>query len=58
MKLKFGKRGTPRPIRLFGVKRENIIAKVAGAGSKARTLDLYLKDGRTTVKSEGKEVEL
>jgi len=79
----------------MGAKRENIIAKVAGAGSplgkeetfrigqrnytilrkflwknniliekedvggsKARTLYLYLKDGRTTVKSEGKEVEL
>ncbi len=79
----------------LGVQRQNIIAKVAGAGSplgkeetfrigqrnytilrkflwknniliekedvggsKARTLYLYLKDGRTTVKSEGKEVEL
>ena len=27
-------------------------------GSKARTLFLYMKDGKTTVKSEGKEVEL
>lgn len=79
----------------MGAKRQNIIAKVAGAGSplgkeetfrigqrnytilrkflwknnilidkedvggsKARTLYLYMADGRTTVKSEGKEVEL
>ncbi len=79
----------------MGAKRQNIIAKVAGAGSplgqeetfrigqrnytilrkflwknnilidkedvggsKARTLYLYMSDGRTTVKSEGKEVEL
>lgn len=78
-----------------GGQRQNIIAKVAGAGSplgreetfrigqrnytilrkllwknnilidsedvggaKARTLYLYMEDGRTTVKSEGKEVEL
>ena len=79
----------------MGAKRENLVAKVAGAGSplgreetfrigqrnytilrkflwknnilidkedvggsKARTLYLYMADGRTTVKSEGKEVEL
>lgn len=78
-----------------GAQRQNLIAKVAGAGSplgkeetfrigqrnytilrkflwknnilidsedvggsKARTLYLYMEDGRTTVKSEGKEVEL
>jgi hypothetical protein len=27
-------------------------------GSKARTLSLYMADGRTTVKSEEKEIEL
>ena len=79
----------------MGAQRQNLIAKVAGAGSplgkeetfrigqrnytilrkflwknnilidqedvggsKARTLFLYMKDGKTTVKSEGKEVEL
>ena len=79
----------------MGAQRQNLIAKVAGAGSplgreetfrigqrnytilrkflwknnilidaedvggaKARTLYLYMNDGRTTVKSEGKEVEL
>jgi chemotaxis protein CheD len=79
----------------MGAERENLIAKVAGAGSplgreeafrmgqrnysvlrkflwknnirienedvgqsKARSLYLYMADGRTTVKSEGKEVEL
>jgi len=79
----------------MGAKRQNLIAKVAGAGSplgreetfrigqrnytilrkflwknnilidkedvggaRARTLYLYMADGRTTVKSEGKEVEL
>ncbi len=79
----------------MGAKRENLVAKVAGAGSplgreetfrigqrnytilrkflwknnilidkedvggaRARTLYLYMIDGRTTVKSEGKEVEL
>lgn len=79
----------------MGAQRQNIIAKVAGAGSplgreetfrigqrnytilrkllwknnilidkedvggsKARTLYLYMADGRTTVKSEGQEVEL
>ena len=79
----------------MGAQRQNIVAKVAGAGSplgqestfrigqrnytilrkllwknsilidkedvggsKARTMYLYLADGRTTVKSEGKEVEL
>ena len=79
----------------MGAQRQNLVAKVAGAGSplgreetfrigqrnytilrkflwknnilidaedvggaKARTLYLYMGDGRTTVKSEGKEVEL
>ena len=79
----------------MGAKRQNIVAKVAGAGSplgreetfrigqrnytilrkflwknniliakedvggpKARTLYLYMGDGKTTVKSEGQEVEL
>lgn len=79
----------------MGAQRQNIIAKVAGAGSplgkqdtfrigqrnytilrkflwknnilienedvggsQARTLYLYMEDGRTTVKSEGREVEL
>lgn len=79
----------------MGAKRQNIVAKVAGAGSplgkeetfrigqrnytilrkflwknsilidkedvggsKARTLYLYMADGRTTVKSEGQEVVL
>ena len=79
----------------LGVQRQNLVARVAGAGSplgreetfqigqrnytilrkflwknnilienedvggsKARTLYLYMADGRTTVKSEGKEVEL
>lgn len=79
----------------MGAQRQNLIAKVAGAGSplgreetfrigqrnytilrkllwknnilidkedvggsKARTLFLYMNEGKTTVKSEGKEVEL
>jgi len=45
-------------LRKFLWKNNILIAKEDVGGSKARTLSLYMKDGRTTVKSEGKEVEL
>jgi chemotaxis protein CheD len=45
-------------LRKFLWKNNILIEKADVGGSKARTLYLYLKDGRTTVKSEGKEVEL
>lgn len=45
-------------LRKFLWKNNILIAKEDVGGSKARTLYLYMADGRTTVKSEGKEVEL
>ncbi len=45
-------------LRKFLWKNNILIEKEDVGGSKARTLYLYLKDGRTTVKSEGTEVEL
>ncbi len=45
-------------LRKFLWKNNILIDKEDVGGSKARTLYLYLKDGRTTVKSEGKEAEL
>ncbi len=45
-------------LRKFLWKNNILIAKEDVGGSKARTLYLRLDDGRTTVKSEGKEVEL
>ena len=45
-------------LRKFLWKNNILIDKEDVGGSKARTLYLYLADGRTTVKSEGKEVEL
>ena len=45
-------------LRKFLWKNNILIDKEDVGGSKARTLYLYMKDGRTTVKSEGKEVEL
>ncbi len=45
-------------LRKFLWKNNILIEKEDVGGSKARTLYLYLKDGRTTVKSEGREEEL
>ncbi len=45
-------------LRKFLWKNNILIDKEDVGGSKARTLYLYLADGRTTVKSEGQEVEL
>lgn len=45
-------------LRKFLWKNNILIDKEDIGGSKARTLYLYMADGRTTVKSEGKEVEL
>jgi len=45
-------------LRKFLWKNNILIDKEDVGGSKARTLFLYMADGRTTVKSEGKEVEL
>ena len=45
-------------LRKFLWKNNILIDKENVGGSKARTLYLYMGDGRTTVKSEGKEVEL
>lgn len=45
-------------LRKFLWKNNILIDKEDVGGSKARTLYLYMEDGRTTVKSEGKEVEL
>lgn len=45
-------------LRKFLWKNNILINKEDVGGSKARTLYLYMADGRTTVKSEGKEVEL
>jgi chemotaxis protein CheD len=45
-------------LRKFLWKNNILIDKEDVGGSKARTLYLYMADGRTTVKSEGKEVEL
>ena len=45
-------------LRKFLWKNNILIDKEDVGGFKARTLYLYLADGRTTVKSEGKEVEL
>jgi chemotaxis protein CheD len=45
-------------LRKFLWKNNILIAKEDVGGSKARTLYLYMADGRTTVKSEGREVEL
>ncbi len=45
-------------LRKFLWKNNILIEKEDVGGSKARTLYLYMADGRTTVKSEGKEVEL
>lgn len=39
-------------------KNNILIDKEDVGGSKARTMSLYMKDGRTTVKSEGQEAEL
>jgi len=39
-------------------KNNILIAKEDVGGSRARTLYLYMEDGRTTVKADGKEVEL
>ena len=45
-------------LRKFLWKNNILIDKENVGGSKARTLYLYMGDGRTTVKSEGMEVEL
>lgn len=45
-------------LRKFLWKNNILIDKEDVGGSKARTLFLYMNEGRTTVKSEGKEVEL
>ncbi len=45
-------------LRKFLWKNNILIEKEDVGGSKARTLYLYMADGKTTVKSEGKEVEL
>ncbi len=45
-------------LRKFLWKNNILIDKEDVGGAKARTLYLYMADGRTTVKSEGKEVEL
>lgn len=45
-------------LRKFLWKNNILIDKEDVGGSRARTLYLYMADGRTTVKSEGKEVEL
>jgi len=45
-------------LRKFLWKNNILIDKEDVGGSKARTLTLFMEDGRTTVKSEGKEVEL
>lgn len=45
-------------LRKFLWKNNILIDKEDVGGSKARTLYLYMEDGRTTVKSEGQEVEL
>lgn len=45
-------------LRKFLWKNNILIAKEDVGGSKARTLYLHMADGRTTVKSEGQEVEL
>ena len=45
-------------LRKFLWKNNILIAKEDVGGSKARTLYLNMADGRTTVKSEGQEVEL
>jgi chemotaxis protein CheD len=45
-------------LRKFLWKNNILIDKEDVGGSKARTLFLYMKEGKTTVKSEGKEVEL
>jgi chemotaxis protein CheD len=45
-------------LRKFLWKNNILIDKEDVGGSKARTLYLYMADGRTTVKSEGQEVEL
>lgn len=45
-------------LRKFLWKNNILIAKEDVGGTKARTLFLYMTDGKTTVKSEGKEVEL
>ncbi len=45
-------------LRKFLWKNNILINKEDVGGSKARTLSLYMADGRTTVKSEGKEVDL
>ena len=45
-------------LRKFLWKNNILIAKEDVGGAKARTLYLYMEDGKTTVKSEGKEVEL
>lgn len=45
-------------LRKFLWKNNILIDKEDVGGSKARTFYLYMADGRTTVKSEGKEVEL
>ena len=45
-------------LRKFLWKNNILIDKEDVGGSKARTLFLYMADGRTTVKSEGKETEL
>ena len=45
-------------LRKFLWKNNILIDKEDVGGSKARTLFLYMEDGKTTVKSEGKEVEL
>jgi len=45
-------------LRKFLWKNNILIDKEDVGGSKARTLYLYMESGKTTVKSEGKEVEL
>lgn len=45
-------------LRKFLWKNNILIEKEDVGGSKARTLYLYMADGKTTVKSEGQEVEL
>lgn len=45
-------------LRKFLWKNNILIESEDVGGSKARTLYLYMADGRTTVKSEGKEAEL
>lgn len=45
-------------LRKFLWKNNILIDKEDVGGSKARTLLLYMEDGKTTVKCEGKEVEL